>query len=38
MPGINDIAWPGTPFAPGEPPMTFERLTTGYRSACRCMG
>ncbi|NDV89151.1 SGNH/GDSL hydrolase family protein [Aurantimonas aggregata] len=31
MLGINDIAWPGTPFAPGEPPMTFERLTSGYR-------
>lgn len=31
MLGINDIAWPGTPFAPGEPPMTFERLTAGYR-------
>ncbi|KQT58274.1 MULTISPECIES: SGNH/GDSL hydrolase family protein [unclassified Aureimonas] len=31
MLGINDIAWPGTPFAPGEPPMSFERLTAGYR-------
>ncbi|BDA82987.1 hypothetical protein Sa4125_05290 [Aureimonas sp. SA4125] len=31
MLGINDIAWPGTPFAPDEPPMTFERLTAGYR-------
>jgi lysophospholipase L1-like esterase len=31
MLGINDIAWPGTPFAPGEPPMTFEQLTAGYR-------
>ena len=31
MLAINDIAWPGTPFAPGEPPMTFERLTAGYR-------
>ena len=29
--GINDIAWPGTPFAPDEPPMTFERLAAGYR-------
>ncbi|MGH6615690.1 SGNH/GDSL hydrolase family protein [Sphingomonas sp.] len=29
--GINDIAWPSTPFAPGEPPMRFERLTVGYR-------
>jgi len=24
--GINDIAWPATPFAPNAPPMTFERL------------
>lgn len=31
MLGINDIAWPGTPFAPDEPPMTFERLSAGYR-------
>jgi lysophospholipase L1-like esterase len=31
MLGINDIAWPGTPFAPDELPMTFERLTAGYR-------
>ncbi|MGY4395788.1 lysophospholipase L1-like esterase [Sphingomonas sp. UYAg733] len=29
--GINDIAWPGTPFAPAESPMSFERLTAGYR-------
>jgi lysophospholipase L1-like esterase len=29
--GINDIAWPGTPFAPNEPPMTFERMADGYR-------
>jgi lysophospholipase L1-like esterase len=29
--GINDIAWPGTLFAPNAPPMTFERLTAGYR-------
>ncbi|QNQ08411.1 SGNH/GDSL hydrolase family protein [Sphingomonas alpina] len=29
--GINDIAWPGTPFAPDEPPMRFERLAAGYR-------
>lgn len=29
--GINDIAWPGSPFAPKEKAMTFERLTTGYR-------
>jgi len=31
MLGTNDIAWPGTPFAPNEAPMTFERLTAGYR-------
>jgi lysophospholipase L1-like esterase len=31
MLGINDIAWPGTPFAPDAPPMTFERLIAGYR-------
>jgi lysophospholipase L1-like esterase len=30
--GINDIAWPGTPFAPNEPPMTFERMVDGYRA------
>ncbi|QNA87022.1 SGNH/GDSL hydrolase family protein [Sphingomonas sp. So64.6b] len=29
--GINDIAWPGTPFAPNEPAMSFERLSAGYR-------
>jgi lysophospholipase L1-like esterase len=29
--GINDIAWPGTPFAPDEEPVTFEELTGGYR-------
>ena len=30
--GINDIAWPGTPFSPEEPPMTFERMLIGYRT------
>ncbi len=30
--GINDIAWPGTPFDPNAPAMTFEALTRGYRS------
>jgi lysophospholipase L1-like esterase len=28
--GINDIGWPGSPFAPGEPPVQLEALTTGY--------
>lgn len=30
--GINDIAWPGTPFSPDDPPMTFERMVAGYRT------
>lgn len=30
MLGTNDIAWPGTPFDPKAPAMTFEALTTGY--------
>jgi lysophospholipase L1-like esterase len=29
--GINDIAWPGTPFSPAEAPMTFDRMVWGYR-------
>ncbi|MGJ7542036.1 SGNH/GDSL hydrolase family protein [Variovorax sp. LT1R16] len=29
--GINDIAWPGTAFAPASPPLTLEALTAGYR-------
>ncbi|WP_138471971.1 SGNH/GDSL hydrolase family protein [Poseidonocella sp. HB161398] len=29
--GTNDIAWPGSPFAPDEPPMTLERLQAGLR-------
>ena len=27
MMGINDIGWPGGPFAPDEAPMTADRLT-----------
>ncbi|WBS03886.1 SGNH/GDSL hydrolase family protein [Pseudoduganella sp. SL102] len=30
--GTNDIGWPGTPFAPQDPPMTAERLVDGYRA------
>jgi lysophospholipase L1-like esterase len=29
--GINDIGWPGSPFAPREAPMTLDRLTAAYR-------
>jgi lysophospholipase L1-like esterase len=29
--GINDIGWPGTPFAPGERAATLDELTTAYR-------
>jgi lysophospholipase L1-like esterase len=29
--GINDIGWPGSPFAPTEAPMTLDRLTAAYR-------
>ena len=29
--GINDIGWPGSPFAPDEAPMTLDRLTVAYR-------
>lgn len=28
--GINDIGWPGSPFAPTERPVTFAELVTGY--------
>lgn len=28
--GINDIGWPGSPFAPGEPPVTLDELTSGF--------
>lgn len=31
MLGINDIAWPGTAFAPASPRPTLEALTAGYR-------
>ncbi|MCJ2187695.1 GDSL-type esterase/lipase family protein [Novosphingobium beihaiensis] len=30
--GTNDIAWPGTPFQPDEPPMTLAALLDGFRS------
>lgn len=30
--GTNDIGWPGTPFAPQDPPMTAKRLVDGYRA------
>lgn len=29
--GINDIGWPGSPFAPGERPATLDELTAAYR-------
>ena len=29
--GINDIGWPGSPFAPGERAATLDELTTAYR-------
>jgi len=28
--GINDIGWPGSPFAPDEPAPAFEALTAGF--------
>jgi lysophospholipase L1-like esterase len=31
MLGINDIAWPGTAFAPSSPRPTLEAMTAGYR-------
>ncbi len=30
--GINDIAWPGTPFDPDAPPATYEAMVAGYRA------
>ncbi|RXZ32221.1 SGNH/GDSL hydrolase family protein [Sphingomonas desiccabilis] len=30
--GINDIAWPGTPFDPHAPMPTLDALTAGYRA------
>lgn len=32
MLGINDIAWPGTPFDPQAPAATFEAIVAGYRA------
>jgi len=29
--GINDIGWPGSPFAPNEAPASLERLSAAYR-------
>jgi len=29
--GINDIGWPGSPFAPKDPPLKVEALIAGYR-------
>jgi len=29
--GINDIGWPGSPFAPAEAPVTLEELAASYR-------
>jgi lysophospholipase L1-like esterase len=29
--GINDIGWPGSPFAPDERPATLDELTAAYR-------
>lgn len=29
--GTNDIAWPGSPFSPDEPPMTLSRLRDGLQ-------
>jgi lysophospholipase L1-like esterase len=29
--GINDIGWPGSPFAPAEQPVTLEELAAGWR-------
>lgn len=29
--GINDIGWPGSPFAPQDPAMTADRLIGGYK-------
>lgn len=30
--GTNDIGWPGTAFAPSDPPMTAARLIDGHRA------
>jgi lysophospholipase L1-like esterase len=29
--GTNDIGWPGSPFGPGEPPVSVQELTRGMR-------
>ena len=29
--GINDIGWPGSPFAPGDPAVNADQLIAGYR-------
>ncbi|WP_332847873.1 SGNH/GDSL hydrolase family protein [Massilia sp. S19_KUP03_FR1] len=29
--GINDIGWPGSPFAPGDPAASADQLIAGYR-------
>ena len=29
--GINDISWPGSTFAPNNPPVQYEDLVAGYR-------
>jgi len=31
MLGTNDIGWPGSPFAPAEPAVSFDALVAGYR-------
>lgn len=33
--GINDIGWPGSPFAPGEQAVTLDELRAGYRTLAR---
>lgn len=33
--GINDIGWPGSPFAPGEQAVTLDELRAGYRKLAR---
>jgi len=30
--GINDIGWPGTAFAPADPPANVEQMIEGYRA------
>ena len=33
--GINDIGWPGSPFAKNEPLVTLDELTAGFRQLAR---